>query len=182
MAQENSLNQLETEKALKKAPKPLTLLKEIFRLSREPERIEGYDISNLGAKNQAASMVVFTDGKPDKSQYRRFKIRRKGQDDTKAMAEAVGRRFRHDEWRTPDIILIDGGRAQVNAVKDLIPQGVFLLGLAKREEEIILPAKRRPLKLSKDNPALHLLMAVRDEAHRFGRKYHRKLREKDFTG
>lgn len=172
MAVENSINQLQQESLKSKAQEPLELLRRIFRLSNIPERIEGYDISNLGEKATVGGMVVFTAGKPDKSQYRLFSIRGQGQNDPENMAEMIERRFRHDEWRTPQIVLLDGGKPQLNASMRHIPPGVRVVALAKKEEELYLAGGREPVRLAKDNPALLFLESVRDEVHRFGKKYH----------
>jgi excinuclease ABC subunit C len=180
LAIENSIHQLCQEKLAKEAPDPLEVLRTAFRLGRRPQRIEGYDISNLGAKGTVGGMVVFTDGRPDKGGYRRFRVRGLGQDDPANLAEVVGRRFAHPEWKTPDIVLLDGGRQQLTACRNLIPAGVAVLALAKKDEEIHLSGRREPVRLSRDNPGLLMLEAVRDEVHRFARAYHIKRRAKEF--
>ena len=180
LAVENSIHQIRQEMLARKAPSPLELLKEIFRLERTPLRIEGYDISNLGKKNNVGGMAVFTEGKPDKSQYRRFAIRGPGQNDPESMAEVMRRRFAHDEWKTPDIVLLDGGKTQLSASLPHIPRGVKVLALAKENEEIHLPGRREPVRLDGENPALRLLQHVRDEAHRFARSYHTLRRGREF--
>jgi len=181
MAVDNSLHQMRQERLKSEAPNnPLDLLMQVFRLPRKPARIEGYDISNLGEKNAVGGMVVFTDGKADKSQYRMFSIRGVSQDDPRNMAEVIGRRFNHLEWKTPDLIVLDGGRTQLNAALEHIPKGVPTIALAKKLEEIYLPSRRQPIRLQPDNPALLLLRQVRDEVHRFSKKYHTKKMSKDF--
>src|SRR3989344_1274634 len=150
------------------------------------QRIEGYDIANLAdGKAATGSMVVFTRGVPDSDEYRQFRIKSvKGANDVAMLREVLRRRVRND-WPLPDLILIDGGRPQVNAVvtelKDWLARmgasAPAIIGLAKREEEIIIPGRTKPLKLKKSDPFLLLLMHVRDEAHRFARRYHHKLRD-----
>ena len=157
---------------------------------RAPKRIEGYDISNLGGVLAAGSLVVFVNGEPDKSLYRRFKIKTKNTaDDFAMLKEVLKRRLRKKEWNYPDLILVDGGEGQLSSVhaalnelKAVIP----IVGLAKKFEEIVVLDAKNPnapffyrLKVAKSNPALSLLQRVRDEAHRFARKYHLFLREKN---
>ncbi len=172
LAVKNSIHQLEQERLEKMAKDPLNGLQEIFRLSRPPRRIEGYDISNLGDRDTVGSMVVFANGKPDKGEYRMFSVKGKGANDPRNMSEVIGRRFKHDEWQTPDIVLLDGGKAQLSACKSKVPKGVLLISLAKRDEEIFVVDRKRPIILQKNDTVLHLLQAVRDEAHRFGKRYH----------
>ena len=182
LAVENSLHQLEQDRLLGEAPKPLDTLMRLLRLRRPPKRIEGYDVSNLGDKGIVAGMVVFADGAPDKREYRMFRIHAIGQDDPRSIAEAVGRRFRHDEWPTPDIVLLDGGRTQLAACTPHIPPGVTVLALAKENEELYMPRRREPVRLPKDHPGLLFLMRVRDEAHRFSGRYQRIRRKRSFLG
>ena len=134
-------------------------------------------------------MVSFMNGKPDKVNYRRFRIKTvKGIDDFKMIAEIVRRRYtrlQKEGSSYPDLIVIDGGKGQLAAaVKELkeLKLTLNIVSLAKREEEIFSPGKRNPLKLSHDSLGLKLLMRVRDEAHRFGLKYHTLLRAKEFLG
>jgi len=180
MAVKNSLHQLEQEELIRLGKDPLHELAKELRLPGPPKRIEGYDISNLGDKATVGSMVVFTDGVPDKSQYRMFGVRGEGQDDPGNMAEVVGRRFRHDEWRTPDLVVLDGGKPQLSACRKLIPRGVPVISLAKKEEEIFRVGSKRPLALPKDGPPMLLLRGIRDEAHRFGKRFHTIKRGKQF--
>jgi excinuclease ABC subunit C len=180
LAVANSLHQMEQEKLRSEAPDPLDLLMQSFRLPRRPARIEGYDISNLGAKSTVGGMVVFKDGRAEKSQYRMFSIRSLGQDDPGNMAEMLERRFRHNEWKTPDLIVLDGGKAQLSQATPHIPAGVPVIALAKKLEEVYLPGRSQPVRLQADNPALLLLRQVRDEVHRFSKRYHTKKRGKGF--
>ncbi len=162
-------------------------LQELAGLPKTPYRIEGFDISNLGAQQAVASLVCFQDGLPLKSGYRRFRIKHvQGPDDVAMIGEVLQRRLRRlrfEGGQPPDLILIDGGAGQVGkAVQTLAGEGyagVPLLGLAKREELIVLPGRSEPLRLPRRSPALRLLQRVRDEAHRFAVGYHRKLRSKD---
>jgi excinuclease ABC subunit C len=180
MAVENGIHHLEQERLKREAPDPLDLLSRIFRLGRRPVRIEGYDISNLGGRHTVGGMVAFSEGRPDKGGYRMFRIRGAAQDDAANMEEMLERRFRHVEWRLPDLVVLDGGPQQLNAAKGRIPEGVAVVALAKRLEEVYVPGRSRPVRLDGANPALRLLQAVRDEAHRFGKRYHTLRRAKGF--
>jgi len=162
-------NFLENEKKL-----ALQELQQVLNLPKIPERIEGYDVSNIQGKEAVGSMVVLTKGDIDKSQYRKFKIRTENKpNDVAMMKEIIARRFKHPEWPKPDLIIVDGGRAQVRIVKSEIP----VFGLAKRAEWLYSP-KEQIIKLKKTSPALKLLQKLRDEAHRFAISYHRKLHDK----
>jgi excinuclease ABC subunit C len=169
----------------------LERLKELLSLPAIPRRIEGYDISNIQGTNPVGSMVVTKDGQPAKSEYRKFKINVKSTpDDFAMMEEMLSRRFseKHaelsadkDRWPRPDLVVIDGGKGQLGvAVKVFQEKGLNIpvIGLAKRIEEIFLPGRPEPVILPHDNPALHLLQRLRDEAHRFGITFHRDLRSK----
>jgi len=151
-----------------------------------PKRIECYDNSNIQGTNPVSSMVVLTDGEIDKSQYRKFKIRSvKGPNDFATMQEVLTRRFKHNEWPMPDLLVVDGGKGQVSSAKEALQilnmkqqmPKFTIIGLAKREE-IIITSDLHEIKLSRKNPALQLIMRIRDEAHRFAITYHRKLRSK----
>jgi excinuclease ABC subunit C len=152
----------------------------------EVNRIESFDISNIQGSDSVAGMVVLDRGKWDKNQYRVFNIRSvEGADDFRSMAEAVDRRYRRllDEERPlPDMILIDGGRGQLNAaltaLNRLGVEGMTIAGLAKREEEIYVPDRDEPIRLDRHDPALQLLQMVRDETHRFAVSSHRRRRSK----
>ncbi len=162
-------------------------LQEALNLPHVPQRIEAYDISNIQGVAPVGSMVVFEGGQPKKSDYRRFRIRWHPEtpDDFAMMREVLTRRLREalegdDRWRTlPDLMLIDGGRGQLNAALEAIRTLGFeipAVGLAKKHELVILPDREEPLELPRHSKALHLLQRVRDEAHRFALSYHRKLR------
>jgi len=161
-------------------------LKNVLRLKRPPAVIEGFDNSNIQGANAVASMVRFQNGLADKKNYRRFKIKTViGADDFMSMREVVFRRYssliRKNE-KMPDLILIDGGKGQLgaalNALEDLNSQ-IPVVSLAKKNEEIFLPNRDKPLILSRHSAALKLLQSVRDEAHRFAVTYHRRLRAKE---
>jgi len=145
-------------------------------------RIECYDISNTGGKNATGSMVVLTDGRKDTSEYKRFRIRQENvPNDTAMIAEVVTRRLAHSEWPKPGLIIIDGGKGQITAVKN-ITKNIPVIGLAKRFEEIVIPQgeKFKVIRLDLTSPALHVLQRIRDESHRFALSYHRLLRKKSF--
>ncbi|MEM9290605.1 MAG: excinuclease ABC subunit UvrC [Acidobacteriota bacterium] len=159
-------------------------LRSHLELPEGPRRIEGFDISNFQGAQMVASLVVWEEGKMRKGEYRSFNIRDlAGQDDFAAMAQAVERRYRRrleEVGEMPDLILIDGGRGQLNAaLAALAKLGVEetpVVGLAKREEELYLPAVPEPLRLDRSDPGLRVLQQVRDEAHRFAVSRHRRRR------
>lgn len=166
--------------------KGMTGLKKILNLPDLPRRIEGMDIAHLQGGETVASLVQFIDGLPFKHGYRRFKIRTvDGVDDFASMREVVSRRMRGLQQRGelfPDLLLIDGGKGQLNAALQAMRAiGVdppMTIGLAKREEEIFLPGESEPKRVSRDSFGLRLLQYVRDEAHRFAQHYHHLLRRK----
>ena len=153
---------------------------------RDIEKIESFDISNIQGTDSVAGMVVFDRGRFDKNQYRIFNIKTVvGADDFRSMAEAVDRRYRRvleENKALPDLILIDGGRGQLNAalaaLNKLGVEEIPIAGLAKREEEIYVPDREEPLRLDRHDPALQLLQMVRDETHRFSVSSHRRRRSK----
>jgi excinuclease ABC subunit C len=173
----------------------LVELQELLGLKHPLRRIEAYDISNLGDRFAVGSMVVLEDGKPTSSEYRRFKIRAvKGQNDFAMMQEVITRRFRRaladDEKfnKLPDLMLIDGGKGQLSAAQTAMKPfassrlpDIPLIALAKRIEEIFVPGKSEPIVLRADNPTLHMIQRLRDEAHRFAVTYHRRLRQKSLS-
>jgi excinuclease ABC subunit C len=169
----------------------LAELREVLGLPTLPRRIEGYDISTLQGQAAVGSMVVFVDGAPRRSDYRRFRIRTvEGQDDPAMLAEVLRRRFRRagaegkegEGWgELPDLVLVDGGAGQVGAAHQVLREaglGIPLLGLAKGEEAIYRPGRPEPLILPRNSVALYLLQRLRDEAHRFALTYHRHERQK----
>ncbi|MBI4136444.1 UvrB/UvrC motif-containing protein, partial [Candidatus Roizmanbacteria bacterium] len=162
----------------------LTELASVLGLS-SLSHIEGYDISNIQGTHATGSMVTFIDGEPEKSYYRKFRIRQKQTpDDTFMMHEMLIRRLRHEDWQYPDLILVDGGKGQINAALHALKSmavSVPVIGLAKRLEEILIPLEQdtfKSIRLPASSKALHLLQRVRNEAHRFANTYHRKLRTK----
>jgi len=164
----------------------LEALRDLLSLDRLPVRIEGFDISNFQGDKKVASLVVCEDGKMRKSDYRSFNIRGdRGVDDTASLHEAVFRRYRRrlDEvGEMPDLILIDGGRGQLNAgVRALAELGVEetpVVALAKREEELYLVDRPEPMRLPRNHPGLQQLQRIRDEAHRFAITRHRSRRRR----
>jgi excinuclease ABC subunit C len=166
--------------------KGLAGLRKVLGLAKAPRTIEGVDIAHLGGKDTVASLVNFIDGLPFKPNYRRYRIKSvEGVDDFASIREVVTRRFRRkvrEEEVFPDILLIDGGKGQLNAALEafgfLGREPPCLISLAKREEEIYRPGNAAPLKLSRHSAALRLLQYVRDEAHRFAQHYHHLLRRK----
>jgi excinuclease ABC subunit C len=198
MAEQNAgeyLKQNLSQKAgeIDKINSALNQLKEVLKLPQVPKRIECYDISNTQGTNPVGSMVVFVDGKPLKSQYRKFKIRgQQTPDDFAMMREMLSRRLSRitnqesgimekDKWPLPDLIVIDGGKGQLGVAVAIINNlrlTINTIGLAKRIEEIFLPNNPNPVILGHDQPALQLLQRLRDEAHRFGITFHRNLRSK----
>mgnify|MGYP000562514671 CR=1 FL=1 len=178
------------QRSTKKEDSKFNVLKTIkleLKLPTLPHRIECFDNSNIQGTNPVASCVVFIDGKPAKREYRKFHVKTVvGADDFASMEEIIYRRYHRvlDEGlELPDLIVIDGGKGQlhsaVNSLKKLDLYGkVPILGLAKQMEEIYFPEDKDPYLLAKNSIALKTLMHIRDEAHRFGITFHRKLREK----
>lgn len=177
---------LEKQKAEKeRIPQAVKDLKQFLSLTRLPRRIECFDNSNIQGSDPVASMVSFVDGQPRKSEYKRYKIRTvTGADDFASMKEIVMRRYKRikrEKQQPPDLILIDGGRGQLNAALEGLREIDFeghsdVAGLAKRLEEVFLPGRADPVMIPKTSPALKLLQRARDEAHRFAITYHRKKR------
>ncbi|RMF05500.1 MAG: excinuclease ABC subunit UvrC, partial [Chloroflexi bacterium] len=186
-----------------KQTEALDELQRELNLPEPPVRIECYDISTLQGTNTVGSMVVFAKGVPRKSDYRRFKIKNViGQDDFASMQEMLRRRFKRlkaggytspagpgkstaeSAWSLiPSLVIIDGGKGQLNAALEVLDEfelrdAIPIVGLAKREEEIFLPGQSTPVLLDRRSHALFLVQRIRDEAHRFGVTYHRKLRGK----
>ena len=165
-------------------PHSIKSLGDFLQLESAPRIVEAFDISNIQGKFPVASLVVFKDGRPLKSEYRRFNIRSvDGSNDFAMMAEAVKRRYGRllkEKKPLPDLILIDGGKGQLSAalksLHDLDIYGQPVIGLAKRLEEIFRPGDSQPMNLPKTSSALKLLQQVRDEAHRFAVTTHRKQR------
>jgi excinuclease ABC subunit C len=201
MAMRNAQTGLEAELALleKRGENPgLDALKEILALPERPWRIEGFDNSNLFGTHIVSGMVVFEGGRARKGEHRRFKVKGLDHpDDYTSMHQTVLRRFTgslSEKLPMPDLLMIDGGRGQVSAALDALKEAgvrVPVVGLAKREETLILPSmygaqwwlesgtevgKNRQIRLPETHPALRMMIAVRDEVHHFAITYHRKLR------
>lgn len=146
-------------------------------------RIEAFDISNISGKHSVGSMVVFVNGEKDSSHYRRFKIKRNYNDkpnDFFMMQEIIERRVKRKDWQTPSLMIIDGGKGQVSSVLTVLKKvdlNIPVIGLAKKNETIITSSLKE-IKLPKDSISLHLIMRIRDEAHRFAVTYHKKIRSK----
>ncbi|NVM28905.1 MAG: excinuclease ABC subunit UvrC [Candidatus Helarchaeota archaeon] len=160
-------------------------LKEILDLPKVPRRIEAFDISNLGGTDPTGSLVLFVNGQPMKDGYRRFKIKTvEGANDVAMMGEVVERRYKRlikEQKNIPDLIVVDGGKPQLNIAKKVLSNlelTIPIIGLAKKFEHVYKPNTSEPIVISPDSPALFLLQRVRDEAHRFALKYHQLLRKK----
>jgi len=164
-------------------------LKTVLRLDHLPVRIEGFDIAHIGGKFPVASLISFYNGNPDKKNYRYFKLKTTDGiiDDFASMREAATRRYTrlvNEQADLPDLILIDGGIGQVNAVRgvlDALQLDIPIAGLAKRDEEIYRPGDSVPISLPKRSDALRLLQRVRDETHRFATSRNQRLRTKENT-
>lgn len=165
----------------------LAQLQTLFALKTPPNRIECFDISHIQGTDTVASMVVFTNGLSDRHEYRHFKIKHPGNDDFESMREVVLRRFtdalnkKRGFEKLPDLIVIDGGKGQLSSAKSVLDElglNIKLISLAEREEEIFTIGKSLPIILPRSAPALQILQALRDEAHRFAITFHRSLRSK----
>lgn len=188
MAEENAWQDIMKRKRQVKNEDGLNKLKDILDLVKLPRNIEGFDIAQLAGKYPAASLISFKDGVPDRKNYRHYHLKTlDGRiDDFAAVREAVSRRYSrllNENLPMPDLILIDGGAGQVSAAKavltalglDYIP----LAGLAKKNEEIYLYGRSRPINLPEGDPGLQVLQYVRDETHRFATGFNKKMRQKD---
>ena len=185
MTQKNAVLSVRLEKAREKKRNALSTLMDVLSLRAVPVRIEAFDISNIQGDLAVGSMVVFEDAAPAKSEYKRFRIKWiKRADDPAMIREVLIRRYSRKDG-LPGLVLVDGGSAQVNAGKkaiDALGLQIPIVGLAKRIEELYLPGNPRPVSLPDDSPAILLLQALRDEAHRFAVSYHRVLRSKKMIG
>ncbi len=168
-------------------PRAVTALQRDLRLPAPPLRIECFDNSHLQGSEYVSSMVVFVNGKPHKSEYRRYRLRSvEGNDDFRAMAEVVRRRYERllkEEQSLPDLIIVDGGKGQLSAACEVLEEfgitdKVSIIALAKRLEEIFMPGMAESILLPRTSSSLRLLQQIRDEAHRFAIEYHRLLRTK----
>lgn len=194
MVAQNANQSLELAKVKQTAPESITSsleeLKRRLQLPQTPLRIECYDISNIQGSLAVGSMVVFDKGLPKPAQYRHFRIKTVvGANDYAMMQEVIRRRFKRSvstegTWSIiPDLILIDGGKGQLNATLEVLHQlemkTIPTASLAKQREEVFLPNKSKPVDIPQGSPALHLLQRIRDEAHRFALGYHQRLRHKE---
>ncbi len=164
-------------------------LKELLSLSRYPKRMECYDISNISGVDKVGSMVVFTDGEADKYEYRRFRIKTvEGANDFASLQEVLRRRLmklgtdEEERFSRPRLIVIDGGRGQLSAVKEIFDEmqitDIDLVALAKQEEEVYTLHQSEPVRIDKRDYALRMLQRIRDEAHRFAITYFRSIHSK----
>ena len=164
-------------------------LQEALGLSRYPRRMECYDISNISGVDKVGSMVVFIDGEADRSQYRRFRIKTvEGADDFASLREVLRRRLaklgteEEEHFPKPDLVIIDGGKGQLSAVKGIFDEagvsGIDLISLAKREEEVFTVGSREGILLDKRDYSLKMLQRIRDEAHRFAITFFRSIHSK----
>jgi len=167
-------------------------LKNLLKIKGKISRIEAYDVSNIQGKEATGSMITFINGRPDKNFYRKFKIKYleaagiAKPNDVAMLKEVFNRRLNHPEWELPDLILVDGGKAQLNATlkiknqKSKIKNEIKVVSLAKKENRLYIEAQKKPIllkNLSRD--IFNLILQLRDEAHRFTLSYHKKLREKN---
>ena len=197
LALKNATNLLENAKLKKMAQirddfnEVGSYLAEKLHLTNFPNRIECYDISHIQGTNTVASMVVFQNGLPKKTAYRKFKVKStEGKpDDFLSMKEVLSRRLSRlgePKWEKPDLIIIDGGKGQLSSVMQIVEDmgikvgkgGIDFVSLAKREEEVFLPHQSESILLPRDSNALYLVQRIRDEAHRFAITFHRDLRSK----
>lgn len=168
-------------------PRTVLALERDLRLSKPPRRIECFDNSHFQGSETVSSMVVFVDGRPKKSEYRKYKIRTvEGIDDFKSMQEVVRRRYTRmleEKTEQPDLIIVDGGKGQLSSAVAIMQElglhgKIPIVGLAKRLEEVFFPGQSDALLLPRSSSSLRLLQQVRDEAHRFAITFHRSLRDK----
>ncbi|MCL5029242.1 MAG: excinuclease ABC subunit UvrC [Bacteroidetes bacterium] len=191
MCKENAIFQLkeiQIQKMKKEGhvPYALAALQRDLRLNVLPHKIECFDISNLQGTDSVASMVVFEDGKPKKSLYRKFIIKEvEGPDDFSSMREVIRRRYsklKEENENLPELIMVDGGKGQLSSAVEILDNLGFkkynVIGLAKRLEEVFFPEQSEPASIPKTSSGLKLLQQVRDEAHRFAITFHRNRRSK----
>lgn len=181
--------QPETEIGYVEPEKGMRSLQKTLGLDEPPRVIEGFDIAHLSGNETVASKVCFVDGRPFKSEYRRYKIKGMGNDDYASIREVISRRYReagagHELY--PDVVLIDGGLGQLHAALEALRAmdvpAPMVISLAKKEELIHVQERTEPIRLGRENFGLRLCQQVRDEAHRFARHYHHLLRRKRVVG
>ncbi|MBR3269757.1 GIY-YIG nuclease family protein [Candidatus Saccharibacteria bacterium] len=162
----------------------LSDLQKMLDLKEPPRRIEGYDISHQSGTNAVGSMVVFINGASARDKYRKFKIRSSGSDDLKSMVEVISRRLKHKEWDLPDLIVLDGGITQVNAILPLVePLGIPVIGRDKsgdhsKSAEVKIIFNNKLIKLDKSSHVARLIARIDEESHRFAITYHTLLKRK----
>jgi excinuclease ABC subunit C len=164
-------------------------LRTIAGMKKPPIRIEGFDIANISGQEATGSMVSFLKGNPDKDQYRRFRIKTVNKVDDYAMIREVVRRrysrLKEENRQLPDLIIIDGGKQHLEAALGEIKAlglDIPLISMAKEQENIYVAGREQPVSFREDTPGLNLIRRVRDEAHRFCRKYHHLLHKKKVLG
>jgi excinuclease ABC subunit C len=167
----------------------LDALRNLVNLKKLPLRIEAFDISNMGGKESCAAMVSFYKGKPDKSNYRRFRIKTVNNiDDYAMLREVIYRRYKRlieEKKELPDLIIVDGGKAHLNSAKKelkILNLDIPIIAIAKEEERLYATTRPQPIEYKKQNLAFNLILKIRDEAHRFAVAYHRILRRKKCLG
>ena len=191
MCKENAILQLkeiQIQKMKKEGaiPYAVSALQRDLRMKELPKKIECFDISNIQGSDSVASMVVFVDGKPKKSLYRKFIIKSvDGPDDFASMREVIHRRYsrlQNEGENLPDLIVVDGGKGQLSSAVEVLNnldiKHVAIIGLAKRLEEVFFPNKSEPESIPKTSSGIKLLQQIRDEAHRFAITFHRSRRSK----
>lgn len=162
----------------------LSDLQKMLNLASPPKRIEGYDISHQSGTNAVGSMVVFINGVSARDKYRKFKIRSSGSDDLKSMAEVISRRLKHSEWDLPDLIVLDGGITQVNAILPLVKSlNIPVIGRDKsgdhsKSGEVKIVFNNRSIGLEKSSHIARLIARIDEESHRFAITYHTLLKRK----
>ena len=165
----------------------LKQLQDLLGLQNPPKRIEGYDISHQSGENTVGSMVVFINGASARNEYRKFKVRTSKNDDLKSLVEVISRRLKHKEWDFPDLIILDGGVGQVNAILPLVePYGIPIIGRDKSGNHaksagvtLVVPNKSEYLELPSGSHISRLIARIDEEAHRFAITYHSLLKRKN---
>ena len=164
----------------------LNQLKDLLGLERPPKRIEGYDISHQSGEDVVGSMVVFINGVSDRAEYRKFKLHHQKNDDTNNLREIIERRLKHEKWEYPDLIILDGGEGQLNAVKDLLAEAkIPVIGRNKSGDHtrnaavVIVVPDQGSFEINPNSHMAKLIARIDEEAHRFAITYHRLLKRKN---
>lgn len=180
MANDNARYEFLMDQKMTQKDLALQKLKEILGLKIEPRRIECYDIATIEGNWSVGACVSFFNGKPDKKNYRHFKIKTvEGVDDYAMIKEILTRRFQLENMAPPDLIVIDGGKGHLSTASYALEEmgiEIPVIALAKKQEEIFIPYRNESIKIEKNNPSLQILTSARDEAHRFANRLHKKLR------